>query len=107
MSGGLSRLMTDKTEYGGVVRNRILKEEVATGGGQGGRLPDTKPHPQMVFPKWAKSKISNHLDWTESAVPGENSSQNKAMHIECDDNCRGGAGCSNKRICLGLLPAIK
>ncbi|KAL3817215.1 hypothetical protein ACHAXA_001707 [Cyclostephanos tholiformis] len=20
------------------------------------------------------------------------------MHIECDDNCRGGAGCSNKRI---------
>ncbi len=24
--------------------------------------------------------------------------KNKAMHIECDDNCRVGAGCSNKRI---------
>jgi hypothetical protein len=52
----------------------------------------------MVFPKWAKSIISNHLDWTESTVPGEICSQNKAMHIECDDNCRGGAGCSIKRI---------
>ena len=66
--------------------------------GRGGRLPDTKPQPQMVFPKWAKSIISNHLDWTESTVPGEICSQNKAMHIECDDNCRGGARCSNKRI---------
>ena len=52
----------------------------------------------MVFPKWAKSIISNHLDWTESTVPGEICSQNKAMQIECDDNCRGGAGCSNKSI---------
>ena len=60
--------------------------------GRGGRLPDTKPQPQMVFPKWAKSIISNHLDWTESTVPGEICSQNKAMHIECDDNCWGGAG---------------
>mgnify|MGYP006181178015 FL=1 len=66
--------------------------------GRGGRLPDTKPQPQMVFPKWAKSIISNHLDWTESTVPGEICSQNKAMHIECDDNCRGEARCSNKRI---------
>jgi hypothetical protein len=66
--------------------------------GRGGRLPDTKAQPRMVFPKWAKSIISNHLDWTESTVPGEICSQNKAMHIECDDNCRGGAGCSNKRI---------
>ena len=65
---------------------------------QRGRLPGTKPQPQMVFPKWAKSIISNNLDWSESTVPGEICLQNKAMQIECDDNCRGGAGCSNKRI---------
>jgi len=52
----------------------------------------------MVFPKWAKSIISNNLDWSESTVPGEICLQNKAMQIECDDNCRGGAGCSNKSI---------
>jgi hypothetical protein len=61
-------------------------------------MPDTKPQPQMVFPKKAKSIISNNLDWTESTVPGEICWQNKSMQIECDENCQGGGGCYNKRI---------
>ncbi len=52
----------------------------------------------MVFPKMAKSIISNDLDWTESTVPGEIFWQNKAMQIECDENCQGGEGCYSKRI---------
>ncbi len=32
----LSRLMMDETKCGGVVHDRFLREEVATGGGQGG-----------------------------------------------------------------------
>ncbi len=61
-------------------------------------MPDTKPQPQMVFPKFAKCIVSNHLDRMESTVPGEICWQNKAMQIECDDNCQGGGGCYNKRI---------
>ncbi len=61
-------------------------------------LPNTKPQPQMVFPKKAKSIISNNLDWTESTVPGEICWQNKAMQIECDENCQDRGGCYNKRI---------
>jgi hypothetical protein len=51
----------------------------------------------MVFPKMAKSIISNDLDWMESTVPGEICWQNKAMQIECDENCQGGGGGYNKR----------
>ena len=86
------------------MRGRCAQLHLEGGGGdrrkagRGGRLPGTKPQPRLVFPKWANSIISNHLDWTESTVPGEICSQNKAMQIECDDNCRGGAGCSNKSI---------
>ncbi len=48
---GLSRLMTDETECGGVVRNRILREEVATGGRQrgGDDCPAQNPNHEWFF----------------------------------------------------------
>ncbi len=59
-------------------------------------LPVTKPRPQ--FPKMARNIILNNKNWMESTVPSVNCRENQSSQIECGEDCKGGEGCSNKRI---------
>jgi SET domain-containing protein len=52
----------------------------------------------MEFGKKASKIILENKEWTDNVVSTELCSDNISMYVECDENCKGGEGCVNKKI---------
>ncbi len=53
----------------------------------------------MEFGKKALKIILEDKEWKDNVVSTELCWENDPQNIECDENCLGGKGCVNKRIC--------
>ena len=53
---------------------------------------------RMEFGKKASKIISENKEWTDNVVSTELCSENISMNVECDENCKGGEECVNKKI---------
>ena len=52
---------------------------------------------RMEFGKKASKIISENKEWTDNVVSTELCSENISMNVECDENCKGGEECVNKK----------
>ena len=53
---------------------------------------------RMEFGKKASKIILENKEWTDNVVSTKLCRVNISMNVECDENCKGGEGCMNKKI---------